>query len=93
MRWCRVTPTPCTGTIDAPIAGIGAGWKFAVRDEGRHAVTHYETIEAFQQATLVKIHLETGRTHQIRGGSPHCTTRAAGIRCTGRIRHCRSSSA
>ena len=29
-------------------------------------MTHYETIEAFQQATLVKIHLETGRTHQIR---------------------------
>ena len=47
-------PDPTTGTIDAPIARHpGAGWKFAVRDEGRHAVTHYETIEAFQQATLV----------------------------------------
>jgi 23S rRNA pseudouridine1911/1915/1917 synthase len=60
-------PDPTTGTIDAPIARHpGAGWKFAVRDGGRRAVTHYETLEAFRQATLVKVHLETGRTHQIR---------------------------
>ncbi len=60
-------PDPTVGTIDAPIARHpGAGWKFAVREDGRHAVTHYETLEAFRQATLVKVHLETGRTHQIR---------------------------
>jgi 23S rRNA pseudouridine1911/1915/1917 synthase len=60
-------PDPTTGTIDAPIARHpGAGWKFAVRDGGRRAVTDYETLEAFRQATLVKVHLETGRTHQIR---------------------------
>jgi 23S rRNA pseudouridine1911/1915/1917 synthase len=29
-------------------------------------VTHYETIEAFPSASLLEIHLETGRTHQIR---------------------------
>jgi 23S rRNA pseudouridine1911/1915/1917 synthase len=29
-------------------------------------VTHYETLEAFRAATLLEIHLETGRTHQIR---------------------------
>ncbi|HET8589627.1 MAG TPA: pseudouridine synthase, partial [Nakamurella sp.] len=28
--------------------------------------THYETLEAFPAATLVQVHLETGRTHQIR---------------------------
>ena len=29
-------------------------------------MTHYETIEAFPSASLLEIHLETGRTHQIR---------------------------
>ena len=33
---------------------------------GRPSVTHYETVEAFRAATLLDIHLETGRTHQIR---------------------------
>jgi 23S rRNA pseudouridine1911/1915/1917 synthase len=33
---------------------------------GRDSVTHYETIEAFAHASLVEVHLETGRTHQIR---------------------------
>lgn len=33
---------------------------------GRHSVTHYETLEAFRPASLLRIHLETGRTHQIR---------------------------
>ena len=38
----------------------------AIVDGGRHSVTHYETIEAHRAATLLRIHLETGRTHQIR---------------------------
>ncbi len=60
-------PDPLTGTIEAPIGRHpSAGWRFAVTTEGKHAVTHYETLEAFQEATLLKIHLETGRTHQIR---------------------------
>jgi 23S rRNA pseudouridine1911/1915/1917 synthase len=29
-------------------------------------VTHYEVVEAFRHASLLEIHLETGRTHQIR---------------------------
>ncbi len=33
---------------------------------GKHAVTHYETIETFTHVSLVKCVLETGRTHQIR---------------------------
>ncbi len=60
-------PDPFTGTIDAPIARHpGHDWKMAIIDGGRHSVTHYETIEAFRSATLLEIHLETGRTHQIR---------------------------
>lgn len=60
-------PDPLTGTIDAPIGRHpSAGWRFAVTTGGKPSVTHYETIEAFQQATLLKVHLETGRTHQIR---------------------------
>ena len=33
---------------------------------GRPSITHYTTLEAFRHATLVEVHLETGRTHQIR---------------------------
>ncbi|MEX3610172.1 RluA family pseudouridine synthase [Rothia sp. LK2588] len=60
-------PDPLNGTIDAPIGRHpGHEWRFAVIDDGRHAVTHYETLEAFGPASLVEVHLETGRTHQIR---------------------------
>ncbi len=60
-------PDPFTGTIDAPIARHpGHDWKMAIIDGGRHSVTHYDTIEAFRAATLLEVHLETGRTHQIR---------------------------
>ena len=47
------------------VNGINAQ-HFAVTAAGKHAVTHYETIEAFPFASLLKVHLETGRTHQIR---------------------------
>ena len=61
-------PDPHRGTIDAPI-GRNPGnndWKFAVTADGRPSITHYETVEAFRAASLLDIHLETGRTHQIR---------------------------
>lgn len=60
-------PDPSEGTIDAPIGRHPkSDWRFAVMDGGRDSVTHYETMETFRAATLVKVHLETGRTHQIR---------------------------
>ena len=60
-------PDPFSGTIDAPVGRHpGSSWKFAVTAAGKHAVTHYDTLEAERSATLLEIHLETGRTHQIR---------------------------
>jgi len=63
----RGHPDPFSGTIEAPIGRHpGRDWKMAVRADGRHAVTHYDMLEAFRGVTLVQVHLETGRTHQIR---------------------------
>lgn len=60
-------PDPLVGTIDAPIGRHpGHDWRFAVIEDGRPSVTHYEVVEAFGKASLVEVHLETGRTHQIR---------------------------
>ncbi|MDN5754658.1 MAG: RluA family pseudouridine synthase [Micrococcaceae bacterium] len=60
-------PDPLSGTIDAPIGRHpGHDWRFAVLEGGRDSVTHYEVLEAFGRARLVKVHLQTGPTHQIR---------------------------
>jgi 23S rRNA pseudouridine1911/1915/1917 synthase len=60
-------PDPHEGTIDAPIGRAPkSDWKFAVREDGKHSVTHYATLEAHRFASLLDIKLETGRTHQIR---------------------------
>jgi 23S rRNA pseudouridine1911/1915/1917 synthase len=60
-------PDPLRGTIDAPIARHPSGdGRFAVVADGRNAITHYDTLEAFRAVSLVEIKLETGRTHQIR---------------------------
>jgi 23S rRNA pseudouridine1911/1915/1917 synthase len=60
-------PDPLRGTIDAPIGRHPAGdGRFAVVADGRPAVTHYDTLEAFRAASLLEVKIETGRTHQIR---------------------------
>jgi 23S rRNA pseudouridine1911/1915/1917 synthase len=60
-------PDPLRGTVDAPIGRHPSGdGRFAVVSGGRPSVTHYDTLEAFRAASLVSVHLETGRTHQIR---------------------------
>jgi len=60
-------PDPLEGTVDAPIGRHNTSdWRFAVREDGKHSVTHYETLEAHRFASLLEVHLETGRTHQIR---------------------------
>ena len=60
-------PDPTQGTIDAPIGRHPThDYKFAVMASGKASITHYQVIEAFRSASLVEVHLETGRTHQIR---------------------------
>jgi len=60
-------PDPLEGTVDAPIGRHPKhDYKFAVMADGRASVTHYETLEAHRFASLLQVHLETGRTHQIR---------------------------
>jgi 23S rRNA pseudouridine1911/1915/1917 synthase len=60
-------PDPTKGTIDAPIDRHPShDYKWAVVADGKPSITHYETTEAYRAASLLQIHLETGRTHQIR---------------------------
>jgi 23S rRNA pseudouridine1911/1915/1917 synthase len=58
---------PLSGTVDAPVGRHPQhDYKWAVVRDGKPSVTHYDTLEAFPHASLLEIHLETGRTHQIR---------------------------
>ncbi|KRL68538.1 RluA family pseudouridine synthase [Companilactobacillus versmoldensis] len=55
------------GIINAPLGRAKNNRKKqAIVDDGRKAVTHFEVIEQFEGYSLVKLKLETGRTHQIR---------------------------
>jgi 23S rRNA pseudouridine1911/1915/1917 synthase len=55
------------GKVDAPIGRHPvARTKMAVVARGRQAVTHYQVLERYANATLLRCSLETGRTHQIR---------------------------
>ena len=62
-------PQPLNGKIEGNIGRSPYDRKkMAILSKGgKHAVTHYQTVEAFKNvAALVKCNLETGRTHQIR---------------------------
>ena len=62
-------PNPLDGTIEGNIGRSPYDRKkmAIVAKGGKHAVTHYQTIEKFKnEAALIKCRLETGRTHQIR---------------------------
>lgn len=54
-------------TIEAPIGRAKVSdFRFCVTPSGKPAVTHWDVLERFGEATLVSVNLETGRTHQIR---------------------------
>ena len=62
-------PVPATGTVRGAIARSPHDRKkMALVEDGRgkHAVTHYRTLQALNGAALVECRLETGRTHQVR---------------------------
>lgn len=55
------------GTINLPIyRPSDDSIKRAVDERGQDSVTHFEVMERFKNSDLVKLTLETGRTHQIR---------------------------
>lgn len=59
--------TPEKGTIDKPIKkSENSNMLRIISDDGDRAVTHFERIGCFYNSSLVKLWLETGRTHQIR---------------------------
>ena len=57
-----------SGTVDAPIGRDPSDRKrmAVVRKNCKEAVTHYKILERFRDTTFLEVHLETGRTHQIR---------------------------
>ncbi|WP_166242104.1 RluA family pseudouridine synthase [Paenibacillus turpanensis] len=60
-------PDPAEGTVNAPIDRNPENpHERIVIECGAHAITHYSTERVFIDAALVKVRLETGRTHQIR---------------------------
>lgn len=55
------------GTVEAPVGRHPVQRKrMAVVERGKPAVTHYRVVERFRAHSLIRVNLETGRTHQIR---------------------------
>lgn len=65
-------PVPSEGVIDAPIGKAdGPTVKREVRADGKESRTHYRTLETQNGLSLVRLRLDTGRTHQIRVHMAH----------------------
>jgi 23S rRNA pseudouridine1911/1915/1917 synthase len=75
------------GTVDAPLGRHPTDRKrFAVREGGKPAVTHYRVAERYAHHTLARLKLETGRTHQIRVHMAHIHYSLVGDPVYGRLR-------
>ncbi|MEM1043449.1 MAG: RluA family pseudouridine synthase [Bacteroidota bacterium] len=72
LVWGR--PDPPSGTVETHLGRDPRDRrKMAVvpEERGKHAVTHFETVEALRHTALARFRLETGRTHQIRVHARH----------------------
>ena len=55
------------GTIEAPLQRDPANrLRWTVAKDGKYALTRFQVLESYENATLLDLELETGRTHQIR---------------------------
>jgi 23S rRNA pseudouridine1911/1915/1917 synthase len=73
---CGGHPRPKEGTIDEKLGRSDHNRKkMAVlpknSSRGKHAITHYKTLERLDSSSLIECRLETGRTHQVR---VHCAS-------------------
>ncbi|MBR6259113.1 MAG: RluA family pseudouridine synthase [Oscillospiraceae bacterium] len=60
-------PSPLSGTVNAPIRRLEEHCLLrVVAEDGKNAVTHYDTLETNGDYSLLRLRIETGRTHQIR---------------------------
>lgn len=57
---------PETGTVDSPVGRDPENPTLMAAGLGKHAVTHFEVLEKVKGYTMLRVRLETGRTHQIR---------------------------
>ena len=80
-------PKKPTGTVELPVGRHPVHrQKMAVTEKGRAAVTHYETLAAGPLASLLRVRIETGRTHQIRVHLAHLGHPVVGDSTYGRAR-------
>lgn len=60
-------PKDKKGIIDKPLSvNADDEGRRSISDEGKYAITEYEVVEIFPNASLLSVYIKTGRTHQIR---------------------------